>query len=142
LLRTLERAANGALQPRPQEEALACYATKLSKLEATLRWEQNALDLSRQVRALIPWPVAQTRYLDQVLRVWEADTTQGTGPGDLPAGTVSSASKQGIEVATGRGNLRLLRVQLPGGRALSAGEFLNAQGAVVRRGFRFGAADG
>ena len=38
-----------------------------------------------------------------------------------------AAGKAGIDVACGSGCLRLLTIQLPGGKRLSAAEFLNAR---------------
>jgi methionyl-tRNA formyltransferase len=67
--------------------------------------------------------VAQTIYQGQVLRIWQAEALAETS--DLPAGTISNAHKT-LEVATGNGLLRLLEVQLPNGKRMTAQAFLNA----------------
>ena len=67
--------------------------------------------------------MAQTLYQSQVLRIWKAEAIAGDT--DLEPGIVSSFNKH-IEVATGKGLLRLHEVQLPGGKRLSAQAFLNA----------------
>lgn len=124
LLNALTDLANGALTPEPQDEALATYAAKLSKSEAELDWTQSTEDISRRVRALVPWPVAQTRYQGAPLRVWAATPITATS-GARP-GSVIATSSRGIDIATGDGALRLLRVQLPGGKPISAPAFNNA----------------
>jgi methionyl-tRNA formyltransferase len=121
------------LVPRRQDEAGASYADKLKKSEARIDWNTPAVEISRRIRAFNAWPVAETRFADRQLRIWDALVVPGEA--DALPGTVLSADKTGIEVACGAGRLRLLELQLPGARAVTAGEFINAHAmAGVRLG--------
>jgi methionyl-tRNA formyltransferase len=124
LLQTLERLPGG-LVPEPQDATLASYAKKLDKQEAAIDWRQPAMQIAHQVNALNPWPVAQTQLDDKVLRIWEAQPLSES-PNATP-GTVIAESKQGIDIATGMGILRVTRLQLPGGKPLSAADFINSR---------------
>jgi len=129
----LSRLEQGQLEPRQQDEVLACYAGKLEKSEARIDWRAPAVEIMRRIRAFNAWPVAETRYADRQLRIWDAIVAPGEAEA-LP-GTVQSVDKTGIEVACGAGRLRLLELQLPGARAITAGEFINAHAiAGVRLG--------
>jgi methionyl-tRNA formyltransferase len=120
----LDAIERGELEPRQQDEALACYASKLEKSEARIDWGTPAAGIMRRIRAFNAWPVAETRYGGRQLRIWDARFIAGDA--DALPGTVLSADKDGIEVACGKDRLQLLELQLPGGRAVTAGEFINA----------------
>ncbi|MBU1190882.1 MAG: methionyl-tRNA formyltransferase [Gammaproteobacteria bacterium] len=108
----------------PQDDALATYASKLEKSEADLDWLRPARELLRQINAFNPWPVAQTLFKEQTLRIWRAEVMPGQ---DGEPGTVVRAGRDGVDVACGQDCLRLLEVQLPGGRRISAADFSNSQ---------------
>ncbi|HEC16569.1 MAG TPA: methionyl-tRNA formyltransferase [Sedimenticola sp.] len=115
---------DASLQPRPQDDSLATYARKLDKAESRLDWNNSALELDRQVRAFNPWPVAQTRMQDKIVRLWETEPLSDQT--EEEPGQIVSANREGIDVATGAGLLRIKTLQLSGKRAMSAADFLNA----------------
>jgi len=118
------------LTPQAQDASLATYAHKLDKAEAHLDWTQPAAVLERQVRAFNPYPVAHTELLGVPLRIWQAEAL--AEPSEQPPGTLVRGNKQGLEIATGEGLLRLLQVQQAGKKILSVADFLNAQPAFKR----------
>ena len=120
LVRGLQAPAQ--LQPEPQPAQGVTYAHKIAKQEAALDWNRSALELERQVRAFDPFPVAQAQLGATALRIWRAVPMAGSASAE--AGTVIAAGSDGIDVACGAGVLRLLEVQRPGARRMSAREFL------------------
>jgi len=119
-LEQLAADAAQALAAEPQPRDGVCYAAKLNKREAWIDWHESAAAIAREGRALTPWPVAQGRLAGQVLRIWRPEACAGDGA----PGRVVEASPAPV-VACGRGALRLLSVQLPGGRPVSGAAFAN-----------------
>jgi len=112
------------LHPTQQDEKQATYAQKLTKQEGKIDWTQNAQQIDCHIRAFNPWPVTFTNYQENRIRIWQAtiNKTQTTEP----PGTIIALTKQGIEVATGKNTLLITKLQLPGGKILTAQEVLNA----------------
>jgi len=128
IVEALDAIATGRADFVEQDPALATYAAKLTKAEARLDWREDAAALARRVRALNPRPVAETTLDGAQLRIHEAEAVP-IAPGPVP-GTIVSAGADGIVVMAGEGALALRQVQLPGRRAVSAGELANARALV------------
>ena len=111
--------------PEKQDDALATYAKKLSKEEALINWQDDAAQIERNIRAFNPWPVAWMQIDDQNVKVWSASVT--TCDRAVAPGTVISANKEGITIATGQGALCITSLQIPGKKALPAADVINAR---------------
>lgn len=136
LLQSVRRIANhDTITAQAQDEALACYAPKITKAEALIDWNEPAIVLHRKVRAYIPWPIAYTRFRKRVLRVWEVGRVESAARESLP-GTVASADNDALRVNTGQGMLPICRLQLEGGKAVDVRAFIN--GHHPRPGERLG----
>jgi methionyl-tRNA formyltransferase len=117
--------ATGTVVPVAQPPDGATYAAKIRKEEGVIDWSRAAGEIARQVRAFNPWPVAETRWQGQQLRIWEADP-RSDGPSAAPGFVVEAANGR-LVVAAGSGSLEVHRLQLAGRNATTAAEFLNAQ---------------
>ncbi|KAF5052340.1 Methionyl-tRNA formyltransferase [anaerobic digester metagenome] len=56
LVEALEKMHQGRLVRIPQDHARATYASKLSKEEGRIDWNQPALTVHNRIRGLFPWP--------------------------------------------------------------------------------------
>lgn len=123
VLEAIDGLAIGTLKGEPQDNDLATYAHKLGKADARIDWSRPANQLALMIRAFNPWPLAHAQWQSQPIKVWAAEVEAGSGrPGEILA-----CSKQGLLVACGHHALRLTRLQLPGGKALSFTDLYNAR---------------
>ncbi len=130
IIEVLENIQAEKLKPQIQDDSQASYANKITKLEANIDWQQSAIEIERIIRAYNSWPVAYTYLGQQRLRIWQAavsNTVSDKQPGYILNG------KQDIEVATGQGVLKLISIQLEGGKVISAQDFLNAHDVTACR---------
>lgn len=106
----------GQMEAEPQGRG-ATLTRPMTKDDGWLDFSRPAADLERQVRAMWPWPRAWTTTASgERIQVHAA----GLGPqvSESP-GTVVHDGRH-VFVAAGEGALRLLRIQLPGGRPIEA----------------------
>lgn len=120
-----------------QNNSIATYAHKLDKAEAEINWQLTAQELDQKIRAYIPWPVTQFTLTEGAtenaekakqhkIRIWQA-SVQATETIET-AGTILSADKNGIVVATKSGAICLEVLQLPNKKALPVQDILNGRG--------------
>jgi methionyl-tRNA formyltransferase len=115
----------GDLPPRSQPEEGITYAGRLRKEDGLLDWTRPAVELDRQLRAFTPWPGVFTFWRGQRLKVLEAKSLPDWRGGSPPGCVV--ALTDGVVVATGKGALRLEKVQLAGKRAMAIEVFVCGQ---------------
>ena len=137
LLDTLPALAAGSAEPRPQNEAQATAAPRIVKSRAALDWTRPAPEIERAIRAFVPWPVAYTFLAGEdtpAFRIWRAGPADAD-PAQAP-GTVIRCDDRGLVIAASPGAVRVTEIQPPGGRRMTAAEFI--RGRRLAPGIRFG----
>jgi methionyl-tRNA formyltransferase len=119
LVRHVDDILAGRLEAQPQDDARATYAPKIRPADAELDWRLDAADLERKVRAYNPVPGAWFMANGERTKCWEARPVDG----EATPGTVLAAGADGIDIACGHGALRLVRLQRPGKRPVTAAEY-------------------
>ena len=125
LVETLDKIRQGKVQPVEQDHRLASYANKISKQEARIDWSRSAIEIERQIRAFNPAPMAYTEFNRTSFRIQEARVLDQ--PVNVLPGNIISYGDEGVDVATGDGILRLLKIQPEGKRMMSVSDFLNGR---------------
>ncbi|NUO71218.1 MAG: methionyl-tRNA formyltransferase, partial [Frateuria sp.] len=135
IVEALELAACGGMPRTKQPEEGVTYAHKIDKAEAQVDWSQPADVIERRMRAFDPFPGATTSLGKDAIKLWRGQVVEATPT--QPAGTVLNVGPEGVDVATGRGVLRLTELQRAGGKRLPAADFL--RGVAIAPGARLGA---
>ena len=148
LLETLAGVAAGTLKATAQPRAGITYAAKIDKAEARIDWSRTALDIERQVRAFDPRPVAETQFEGESLRILVAQAEEAGSESSFSDENASLKSVKNtdyglilgvqddfIRVRCGQGDLRVLQVQRPGRRPVTARDYSHS---VRLQGRRFG----
>ncbi|HEV2613272.1 MAG TPA: methionyl-tRNA formyltransferase [Gammaproteobacteria bacterium] len=130
LINTLNNLDN--IKPIKQDELLVTHAHKINKSDAEINWTQSAEEINRQIRGFYP----AYSYLDnQLVKFWYAVALpQST---TLPPGTIIHSDAIGIDISTGKNILKLLKLQLAGGKPLGARDMLNSRAEMFAEGKRF-----
>jgi methionyl-tRNA formyltransferase len=109
--------------PEPQDDALASFAPPLTKEDGRIDWRREARAVHAHVRAMHPWPCAATTLGDEVIKVHRSAVVDEGGVVAALPGTVLTHTRSGVDVACGRGVVRLVELQMPGKKRLDAQAF-------------------
>jgi methionyl-tRNA formyltransferase len=132
LIDALELIKTGGVQPVPQDDNYACYASMLTGEDEIIRWERDAVTIKNQVRGLNPWPGARTLLGDKLLKIWQVSVVR-----DYPAGTawpgqvLEANGHRGVLVQTGDGILSIDELQLQGKKRMAVADFLRGYPLAV-----------
>lgn len=134
LYSTLKDVKSGKAPSIPQDDSKATYAPKLKKKDGLINWDKSAEEIFNLVRGMNPWPSAYT-YLDgKMFKIHRAEQEEALKE-KASSGEIVEAGKDKLIVATGKGSLKILEVQLEGKRKMSVEEFL--RGHKLNKGIEF-----
>jgi methionyl-tRNA formyltransferase len=131
VVEVLEKVESGAAIFQTQDNAKACGAPKLSKVEGKIAWNDSANSIFNRIRAFKPFPGTYT-FL-QGLRVsieWGA-VVEPSGAPTMAPGTIIALGKDGVEVECGNGRLLITEVKPEGKKTMSASDFSRGRGLGV-----------
>ena len=114
------------------------YAEKIDSEEKRIDWSQHAVTIHNQIRALYPWPVAESILNGTAIKFIKVKSVLDKGDStDLEIGAVVDINKKEgfFTVKTGSGLLLVEKVKPSGKKELSVSDFLN--GYPLKKGMRF-----
>lgn len=135
---------------QPQDPSLVTRAPRLDKSQGQIDWSQSATQIDCHVRGMQPWPGAFTdlaingtaplRIAIRGVTVWDSEVSDGLaahGAAEPSESHLPGTLLVGAEllVATGRGMLRIDRLQVAGRSEVDGAAFL--RGTRVPTGSRF-----
>ena len=123
LEKTLIGLKEGTLTPVKQCEDGLCFAEKLKKEECEIDWSKPAADIHNLVRGVYKCPGAFFKYQDKIIKVMETEPLNEEAEGAF--GDFVKISKSGIDVKTGSGILRLIKVKPEGKGEMFARDWAN-----------------
>ena len=112
LEQTLLGLVDGSIEPQKQCENGICFADKLQKEECLIDWNKSAVDIHNLVRGVYKCPSAYFEYQGKIIKVLETEPINENCSGNI--GEFVKISKLGIDVKTGDGILRLIKVKPEG----------------------------
>jgi methionyl-tRNA formyltransferase len=121
------------LESRPQDNARATFAPKLTVEAARIPWTETTAQVARRLRGLDPRPGAWTELHDRRIKLFGPRPAGAAPPGAAPGEIVET--DPALLVATGDGLVQILDVQAEGKTRLAAGDWVRGRGA--RPGDRF-----
>lgn len=135
LKQTLNKLSSGSLSRISQNDNDSSYAPILKKEMGKIDWNKKASDIHNLVRGINPWPGAFTYYKGTKIKIWKTVAKSKQGDDScipcssiehphVSPGIICKADKNGIDIATSNGILRILELQLEGSKRMSAEQYL------------------
>ena len=123
LIETIKKIEAGTCPRKPQEHDKASYYPMLKKEMGQLDFSKSAQEIVNLVRGVDPWPGAYTFAGEDMVKVLRAHAVSG-GEGHAPYDILTADVKNGLTVKAGNGIVEIDMLQMPGGKKMSARDYL------------------
>lgn len=118
---TLEGLKNKTLTPQKQCKDGVCMANKLTKEECLIDWTKTNTEIHNLIRGICRCPSAYFLFNEKIIKVIESEAIDGSGE----VGKIVNHSKEGVDIACGKGLLRLIKVKPEGKGEMFAKDWYN-----------------
>lgn len=127
LLKTLPEIASGRLLPVNQDESRVTYAPPLTKAEGQIDWNRPAAAVDAHIRAMNPWPGAQTTFKlgDKKIPMLIRSGSFRSGRDEIPGQIL--CSRNGLSISCQDGWYDMEIIQPQGRKEMSSREFANGR---------------
>ncbi|WP_373496398.1 methionyl-tRNA formyltransferase [Aquiflexum sp.] len=124
VLKTIEAVAGGNVTTEPQTDSGNLqHAPKIFKETCEIDWNMSAEEIHNFVRGLSPYPAAWTKFQEKICKIFKTEVSDKV-LSNLNTGEFLSDGKTNLFFQTGKGNLKILELQLEGKKRMGIEEFL------------------
>lgn len=113
---------HGMMEGTRQDHSTATYAPIITKEMGRIDWRRSAVEVDRQVKAFVQWPVAFTTLDGKLLKIFDSAADNTASPQGAP-GTVTKMTREGLNVSTAKGVLTVRELQIENKKRMSANDF-------------------
>lgn len=123
LMDTLVQIESGSFPRHQQDSGMATYAHMLGREDEEIKWQNEALKIHNQIRALSPRPAAYTSFQGKNMKVFSSQIVASpANRGEI--GQIMAINSTGLLVQTGSELLEIHEVQLEGKKRMACSDFL------------------
>lgn len=131
LVKTLPDYLAGKIELKEQNHSQATFTKMIKKEDGKIDWHKSAAEIYNQFRAFHHWPGIYTAWKDKLLKILDCATYDVVQSSVVQLnGMIGELYQKDnrLFILCQPGHLEILSLQLPGGKPLSAREFINGYG--------------
>lgn len=121
LVKVMDQIRNDSLSPALQDESSATMNRLLTKADGLVDFERPAEELARLINGVNPWPGAQARFNQKIVKFYGAKSLPGAGrPGEI----LGLTDDGWLKIGTAQDLLAVEQVQPEGKAKIKSADFL------------------
>jgi methionyl-tRNA formyltransferase len=123
---------HGLEEGTPQKHNEATFTPIITKEMGKIDWTRGAMEIERQIRALVAWPAAYTSLDGFLIKIFDAVAQRGDSGGTMvQPGTIMDVHRNGMNVRTGTGVLMVREVQFQNRKRMKVYDFARGYRGLV-----------